>query len=662
MSQYPLLFSPLALGPARVRNRVVFSAHLTNYAEDNRPSERLIAYYRERARGGAGLIITEEQSVHPSDFAYEKLIHAYDPAVVPHYRRLTAALHAEGATVFCQINHNGAQGFSFFNDEPLWGPSPVPDALFREMPQAIGAAQIAEVVRGYGRVAAHARAGGFDGVELQASHSSILRQFMSPHGNRRADGYGGSLDNRLRLTRECLLATRESLGPGLALGIRLCTDELVDGGLTLDEVVEIARRLDALGVLDFINTSIGTTGRLYMVEGPMSVPSGYQSGHTAAVREAVRVPVIGVGRVNDPLFAERLLRDGVCDLVGVVRAQIADPDWAEKSRQDQAADIRKCIACNQYCIGLMGLNAPLSCIQNPANGSEASMGACSYAPAARPKRVMVVGAGPAGMEAAIVAAHHGHHVTLWDREPRLGGTVNWIVKTPQRLEYGDLIRNKSSELRRHGVALRLGEDVTVERVLAERPDAVIVATGQEESRPAHIPGMDGARVKTPLELLSGSRPAPGHALIVDDIGSHQATSVAEFLAEGGWRVTLATSAFYAGQHLGVTLDLELWHARMAAKPLTLLPGHILLDASADPVLLDIYGGGQRSVPDVDLILPVNHGRPRGALYFALAGAVPERYRVGDALAPKDVGEAILDGHRAARLLNSGAMPGGVPWQ
>jgi 2,4-dienoyl-CoA reductase (NADPH2) len=527
----------------------------------------------------------------------------------------------------------------------------VGDTLFREIPQSIEPHQIAEVVHGYARVAAHVRAGGFDGMEFQASHSSLLRQFMSPHTNRRTDAYGGSLDNRLRLTRECLLAVREAIGPDLALGIRLCTDELIDGGLVLEEVVEIAQRLDGLGVLDFINTSIGTTGRLYMVEGPMAVPAGYQSGHTAAIREAVRVPVIGVGRINDPLAADRLLRDGVCDLVGVVRAQIADPDWAAKAQQDQAGEIRKCIACNQYCIGLMGLNAPLSCIQNPANGQEAQWGGESYLPTPQPLRVMVVGAGPAGMEAAIVAAHHGHRVTLWERDPQVGGMVNWIVKTPQRLEYGDLIRNKASELKRYGVTLRLGEAVTAERVLAERPDAVIVATGQEETRPGHIPGMDGPRVKTPLQVLAGPRPAPGHVLILDEIGAHQATSLAEYLIEGGCRITLVTSAFAVGQQLGVTLDLELWHARLAGKPIQVLTGHIVLDVSGDPLLMDIQSGAQRPLPGVDVVVPVNHGRPRNRLFFELQGRVPTVLRVGDALAPKDVGEAILDGHRAARLLS-----------
>ncbi len=663
MSQYKLLFTPLRMWPVTLRNRVVFSAHLTNFAEGNRPGPRLTAYYRERARGGVGLIITEEQSVHPSDCAYEKLIHAYDPAVIPHYRRLTAAVKAEGAAIFCQLNHNGLQGFSFFNDEPLWGPSPVADGLFRELPQAITAAQIAAVVEGYGRVARHVRAGGFDGVELQASHSSLLRQFMSPHTNRRADAYGGSPEARLRLTHECLRAVREAVGDALAVGIRLCTDELIDGGLELADVVEIAARLDATGLLDFVNTSIGTTGRLYMVEGPMIVPAGYQSGHTAAVREAVRVPVIGVGRINDPLLADRLLLDGVCDAVGVVRAQIADPDWAAKSAQEQAAEIRKCIACNQYCIGLMGLNAPLSCIQNPANGSEARLGNESYAPprpGVPPKRVWVIGAGPAGMEAAIVAAHHGHAVTLCDAAERVGGAVNWIVKVPQRLEYGDLIRNKSSELKRYGVALRLGRAVTAQDVLAappaQAPHAVIVATGQEEVPPAHIPGMDGPRVRMPIAVLAGPRPAREaalHVLIVDEVGSHSATSLAEYLAECGCRISLVTSAFTVGQQLGVTLDLELWHGRMGRYPqgtLRLYPRHIVLDVRADPVLLDIYANTRTTLPGVDWIVPVNHGRPRDGLYHALQGRVPELYRVGDALAPKDVGEAILDGHRAARRL------------
>ena len=648
MSQYRFLFTPIRMGPALIPNRVVFSAHLTNFAEGNLPRDRLTAYYRERAQGGAGLIITEEQSVHRSDFAYEKLIHAYDPAVIPHYRRMTSAVKAEGAAIFCQLNHNGLQGFSFFNDEPLWGPSPLGDGLFREVPASVTEAQIAELVAGYGEVAAHAKAGGFDGVELQASHSSILRQFMSPHTNRRSGRYGGSPENRLRLTIECLEAVRGSVGDTIAVGIRLCTDELIDGGLKPTDVVDIAVRLDRLGLVDFINTSIGTTARLYMVEGPMSVPAGYQTAHTAAIREAVSVPVIGVGRVNDPLMADRLLREGMADLIGVVRGQIADPEWAKKSREDRASEIRKCIACNQYCIGLMGLNQPLSCIQHPANGEEAKLGEDSYSPAAGVKTIVVIGGGPAGMEAAIVAAHHGHRAILFERAGQLGGNVNWIVKVPQRLEYGDLIRNKTSELNRYGVEQRLECEATAANVLAEHPDVVIVATGQDEVPPAHVPGMDGARVRTPIQVLAAPRPDACHVMVIDEIGSHQATSLAEYLAEGGCRISMVTSAFSVGQELGVTLDLELWHSRMGGLQIDFYAGHIVLDVTGDPVLLDIYANREITLHDVALIVPVNHGRSRDGLYRELREQVPEIYRVGDALAPKDVGEAILDGHRAAR--------------
>ena len=259
------------------------------------------------------------------------------------------------------------------------------------------------------------------------------------------------------------------------------------------------------------------------------------------------------------------------------------------------------------------------------------------------------------MEAAIVAASHGHRVTLFEREEKLGGNVNWIIACPNRLEFGDLIRNKTGELARSGAELRLECEVTPEVLLAERPDVVILATGQEETRPGHIPGMDGGRVRTPLEILRGPRPAARHALIIDEIGGHHATSLAEVLAEGGCRVTMVTSAFSIGQELGVTLDLELWHQRMGSKILDIYAGHIVTSVEGAPALLDIYSGAERSIDGVDLIVPVNHGRPRDALYHALWGQVPVLLRVGDAMAAKDVGEAILDGHRAARQISGFAL-------
>lgn len=371
-TRYRHLFSPLRMGPLTVRNRIVFSAHLTNYAADGLPSEQHAAYYAARAAGGAGLIITEEHSTHPTDWPYEKLIHGFNPAVIPGYRRITDAVHAHGVPILAQLNHNGGQASGMYTRLPVWAPSPVPDPLFREVPKAVETHEIREIVAGYARVAEHCAAGGFDGVELQCSHSSIVRGFLSPATNLRTDAYGGPLANRARLLLEIVAAVREAIGPDRALGVRLCGDELIEGGTTIAEAVEVAKMVDADGRVDYINTSIGVaTSTLYMIEASMQVPPGYAMYISSAIREAVRVPVVGVGRFKDPLQADRALRDGQADLIGVVRGQIADPDFAAKARSGNADQIRTCLSCNQECVGRMGLNRWLGCIENPRAGREA---------------------------------------------------------------------------------------------------------------------------------------------------------------------------------------------------------------------------------------------------------------------------------------------------
>ena len=240
--QYRQLFTPLRVGPLTLANRIVFSAHLTNYAtEDGRPSEQHAAYYAARAAGGAGLIITEEHSTHPTDWPYEKLIHGFHAEVIPGYRRITEAVHRHGVPILAQINHNGGQASSMYTRLPVWAPSPVPDPLFREVPKAVEPHEIAEIVDGYARVAGHCMAGGFDGVELQCSHSSIVRGFLSPATNHRTDGYGGGLPQRARLLLELVAAVRDAIGPAAALGVRLCGDELIEGGTTIEDAVEVAR-------------------------------------------------------------------------------------------------------------------------------------------------------------------------------------------------------------------------------------------------------------------------------------------------------------------------------------------------------------------------------------------------------------------------------------
>ena len=559
-----LLWSPLQLGPVTVRNRVVFSAHLTNYAEDGLPTEQHAAYYAARAKGGAGLIITEEHSTHPTDWPYEKLIHGFHREVIPGYRRMTEAVHRHRVPIFAQINHNGGQAWSMYSRLPVWAPSPVADPLFREVPKAIDDAEIAEIIEGYALVAGHCAEGGFDGIELQCSHSSIVRGFLSPATNRRTDDFGGTLANRARLLLPIVDAVRAEIGAEMALGVRLCGDELIEGGTTIDDAVEVAQMVEATGQVDYINTSIGVaTASLFMIEASMHIPPGYAMFIPAAIREAVDLPVVGVGRFKDPLQAERALEEGHCDLVGVVRGQIADPDFARKARGGFTDDTRLCLSCNQECVGRMGLNRWLGCIENPATGREA-LGVGEARPVAIGRRVLVVGAGPAGLQAAIAAARNGHRVTVCERDADAGGQVLLAASVPNRAEFGDLVRNQLHECQRLGVEFEFGVEVTADEVERRGADTVVVATGSRPARPYWAPG-DAEWIVDVRDVLDGSAHPVGNVVVIDEIGFHHATSVAELLADRGCEVEIITPGMVVGQDLGITLDMENWWIRAEAK-------------------------------------------------------------------------------------------------
>ncbi|HXY75020.1 MAG TPA: hypothetical protein VEH58_06820, partial [Dehalococcoidales bacterium] len=297
MSSYKFLFSPLNIGRVKIPNRASFSAHLTNFAENHLPSERHVYYYAERAKGGTGLIITEEQSVHPTDKAYEKLIDTFNPKVIPGLRRIADAVHEYETKIFAQLNHNGQQCNGSLSRLPVWAPSPVPDVMNREVPKAMEIEDIQAVIDGFAQSAVNAREGRFDGVELQFGHSSLVRQFISPLTNYRTDEYGGSLDNRLRFAFEVIAGIRKAVGPDFTVGIRLCADEMIPGGYTIDDAKVIAARLEATGKIDFVDLTLATFYNLYLVGASMHNPLGYTIPLAAAIKKSVKLPVFATGRI-----------------------------------------------------------------------------------------------------------------------------------------------------------------------------------------------------------------------------------------------------------------------------------------------------------------------------------------------------------------------------
>ena len=647
---YRYLWTPLQLGPATARNRIVFSAHLTNYARDGKPTEQHAAYYAARAAGGTGLIITEEHSTHPTDWPYEKLIHGFHRDVIPGYRAMTDAVHRHRVPIFAQINHNGGQASSMFSRLPVWAPSAVADPLFREVPKAITHGEIDEIVAGYALVAEHCAEGGFDGIELQCSHSSIVRGFLSPATNKRTDGYGGSLVNRARLLVEIVAAVRGVIGNRLALGVRICGDELIEGGTTIDEAVEIARLVEATGQVDYINTSIGVaTASLFMIEASMHIPPGYAMFIPSAIRKAVDLPVVGVGRFKDPLQAERALAEGHCDLVGVVRGQIADAEFAAKARAGATDETRLCLSCNQECVGRMGLNRWLGCIENPRTGREAEYAARPARIVSKPKNVLIVGAGPAGLQAAISARRAGHIVTVYEQQAQAGGQMRLAASVPNRAELGDMIRNQLTECRRLGVTINYGVGVWPGFIDEHKPDHVIVATGAEAQRPWWVGG-EVANVADVRAVLDGSAEPFGSVVVIDEIGFHHATSVAELLADRGCDIEVVTNGMVVGQDLGITLDMENWWIRAGAKGIVQTTDLVPMgfDGTTLNLLHHPTGVNVTRTPDwVVLAVPAN---PVEWLYNDLKAAGVSVQRVGDCVAPRRAHAAVVDGERAGASL------------
>jgi 2,4-dienoyl-CoA reductase-like NADH-dependent reductase (Old Yellow Enzyme family) len=640
------LFTPFTLKGLTLRNRIFTTGHDTYLPERALPGEAYIAYQRARAKGGAGLLIIQVVGVHETARYTDALLMGTDDDCIPHFRRLTDAIHEHGAKCFVQLFHPGREvlGRPDGVQQAAFAPSFSPSERFRVAPQPMSHDLIGEIIEGYGETARRMAEAGADGVEIVASHGYLPAQFMNPRINRREDQYGGSLDNRLRFTREAIAAIRQRVPDDFIVGMRFSGDDMEEGGLGEDDTIAICRALK--DELDYFNviagTSFGAGGAQHIVPS-MAVANAYLAPYAARLKQAIGRPVLVAGRINQPQQAEQILAEGAADLCGMTRATIADPEMPNKARAGHLDDIRACIGCNQACIGHFQLGLPISCIQHPETGRELAYGERKRT--AKTKRVMVIGGGPAGMKAAAVAAERGHDVALYEQTGRLGGQVLLAQLLPGRAEFGGLVTNLQREVERAGVRVHLRRPVTRTLIAAERPDVVILATGSTRHAPPYEDG-GGMQVVHATEILEGARTGK-RVVIYDWLADWIGVGIAEKLAGEGASVRLAVNgvcaAFAIQNYVRDEKNARLHRLGVSVLPWMRLYGvdgttaYFLHTAAQEPVVLE----------DVDTLVLACPNAPRIDLVGDLIDLGIPYHQIGDCLAPRTAEEAVFEGLKAA---------------
>ena len=648
---YPRLFSPLTLRGITLRNRIVSTAHSTGLSDVHLIGDRLLAYYEARARGGAGLIIAGTTSVHPTSTSrLASGLSNWDDGVIAPYRRLSEMAHSFGTRVFVQLNHAGSVSGSSGGVGRTVAPSPLDPEVNVETPHELEEDEIADIVAAFARAAMRCREGRIDGIEIHAGHGNLIQQFLSPRSNVRQDGYGGSAEARVRFGLEVVHAVRQAVGSDYVVGLRLSVEEEDQGGLTLDNIRPAVAALIAAGRLDYLNVTSGTdatTRSLPHHYGPMYLPRLHMRGLARAMKAAVALPVLVVGRIVEPGAAEDLIRSGDADLVGMTRALIADPELPAKARSGRTAEIRHCVGANEGCLGRLFRGLHVSCIQSPESGRERELRPLVNAEQRR--FVVVVGGGPAGLEAARLAGLRGHQVVLLERESTLGGQVNIARRAPGREELGGVTDQLAAAVARLGIEVRLGCEVTASSVLELKPDAVIVATGSAPRLPA-LADEDG-RLVSAHAALAGARLGQ-KVVVLDAKGDLTGPTTADFLARRRHDVTFVTPLRAPGLRIEAMTWRILYERLLEAGMTFLADTDVVALSETGIVVRHVVSGREHTIADVVNVVAACGGRAETDLYRELRRRAPalELQLIGDAAQPRQIEQAIYEGHMAGRTI------------
>ena len=633
----PRLFSPGRMGPMQLRNRVVMAPMVVQLgSESGAVTQRTIDYYVRRAAGGAGLVIVEASYIAPEAKAYACQLGIDRDGLVPGHFELVEAIHRHGAKVAIQIHHGGGRADPALTGGVLVTPSPVAQDAHAVVPREATPQEIETWAESYARAAGRAQRAGYDAVEIHGAHGYLIHEFLSPASNRRSDAYGGSPENRRRFAGLVIRRVREAVGARFPILFRMSAE----GGYGIEAAVEIAQALEAWGV-DAIHVSVGGTAPITLVPpdtSPMARPEGWLTGYAATLKERVSAPIIVVGEIRHPVFAEEVLAQGKADFIALGRQLLADPDWPAKAEAGRDDEIRLCISCDHCRLALL-LTRPIRCLVNPEVGREREFSA--FRPAAAPKRVIVVGGGPAGLEAARAAAARGHHVTLSERSAELGGQLHLAALPPHKEKIEWLRRCLVTQARKAGVELSPSTIFRPEGLAEGEADAVVVATG---ARPVEeqVPGARAGQVFSAWEVLEGRPPARDLAVVV--LGGRQmGCETAEFLAERGNRVTLVSRSRteeLAGDVVASYRGPLLARLRRLGVALrTRCDVREVRDGQA----IVVEAGGREEAVDADLVILARGSMPEPTWLELLRTKVPEVYVVGDCVEPRMIADALYEG-------------------